>query len=65
MSYEEIGDLGECEDPSVGFELRAQECIALPVLLAQQSAAQHPFGAGAMAAGTMTSLIALTMGLVY
>ncbi len=30
---EAIGDLGQCEDPSIGFEIRAEECEDLVVLL--------------------------------
>jgi hypothetical protein len=35
---ESVGDLGQCENPSVGFEIRAEECEDIVVLLGDSSA---------------------------
>jgi len=58
---EDVGDLGQCEDPSVGFEIRSEACIALPVLLEARSSASVSSAAAAFA---MVSLLVFMIGFV-
>lgn len=40
---EEVGDLGQCQDRSVGYEMRAEDCVSVVELIEQ---AQRKSGGG-------------------
>ena len=64
---EDIGDLGECLDPSVGFEIRAQECQDLGVLIAkkqeQEKQEQEGLSSAACLNFTTAGVLALTLSI--
>jgi len=62
---EETGDLGECVDPSLGFDIRADDCVRLPVLLEDQKGEEEPVktstSGSSSVASTMVAALAMAM----